>query len=368
MNKNVERSTAPGPHSLDLRNGGWVILLAVVLAGIALGLRVNDLVAARGSRAVGDGRNPDTYGFDLSECLVRPELIVGAGMPKDGLPVLDHPPTITPARADDINRHERGKFLVPGDRVIGVSIGGQARAYPLRILNWHEVVNDTLGGVPIMVTYHPLCDSVVVFDRRVNGETLNFGISGLLYNSNALYYDRRPAGQGESLWSQLQQRAVAGPAAARRLTLEVVPASLVRWADWRALHPQTDVLARDAAFKKLYQRDPYRSYYGSDVLRFPVDPLPSTAEFALKTRVVTVRCGGETRVYPLPAIAAKADSGGTWRVEQAGVPIRFTYRRNPPTVFVEAGEPGARLRVIYAFWFAWYASCPQEASLIESDH
>ena len=113
-----------------------------------------------------------------------------------------------------------GRFLVPGDLVIGLSLHGEARAYPLEILALHEVCNDTLGGEPILVTYQPLCDSAVVFERRVDGHTREFGVSGLLYNSNLLMYDRHPEQpQDESLWSQLQFRALAGPAAAQHATL-----------------------------------------------------------------------------------------------------------------------------------------------------
>ena len=103
------------------------------------------------------------------------------------------------------------------------------RAYPLRVLVWHEVVNDTVSGLPILVTYNPLSEGIAVFDRRVAGRTLSFGVSGLLYQSNLLMYDRDGTRGAESLWSQLQARAVSGPAAGAGQTLELVPFALARW-------------------------------------------------------------------------------------------------------------------------------------------
>ena len=111
-----------------------------------------------------------------------------------------------------INKAQRGKFLVPRDDVIGVVVNGQARAYPVRFMIWHEIVNDTLGGVPIAVTYNFLTDSVAVFERTIGDEVHTFGESGLVYRSNLVLYDRRPGQRGESLWSQMGERAIAGPA------------------------------------------------------------------------------------------------------------------------------------------------------------
>ena len=107
--------------------------------------------------------------------------------------------------------------------------GGIARAYPLRLLNWHEVINDTLGGQPVAITYSPLCDSSVGFRRMVADKVQEFGVSGLLLNSNLIMYNRQSGAADESLWSQLQCRAIAGPAAASQQTLEVLPIAVVSW-------------------------------------------------------------------------------------------------------------------------------------------
>jgi hypothetical protein len=357
---------------------------------------MHDMLAGHGDRAVGDGKDPTTYGFDLSNSLVPLTGIAASGLPRDGLPVLDFPQLLTPAQADSLNRTPHYKYLVPGDRVIGVALGGRARAYPISVMNWHEVVNDTLDGRPIVVTYSPLCDASVVFDRRLPlpvkapsgddprapGESLSarmasrrslgaevapdttalFSFSGLLYNSNLVIYDRRKDHHGESLWSQLQARAIAGPGSDDGRRLQVLPCVVARWTDWRETYPETTVLKPELSRRERYQRDPYVHDYGSDLLRFPVEPLPPQGTPGYKTPCVIVGVDHRYAVYPLSLIAGKAGGGGIWETRQGEQPLRFTFRDRPPTVWVDA--PGdADAEVIYSFWYAWYACRPQESSL-----
>jgi hypothetical protein len=344
-------------------------LLALVFVLLAAGWQVVQLVRTMPRGRIGDGTHVETYGFDLSTCLVPTETLVAGGIPKDGIPVLDFPAVtpgseaIVPARGG-----HRGKFLVSSDRVIGVVRNGRARAYPLRMLAWHEVVNDTLGGKPILVTYSPLGDAAVVFDRRVPGlasagpgrkRPLEFGVSGLLYNSNLLMYDRRDSVAEESLWSQLQFRAIAGPAAARGARLTVIPCDLVHWSDWIARHPETSVLKPDPAVARRYERDPYGSYYGNDLLRFPVKPLPADRFLPKKTPTLIVGVGDVWRVFPLPALAARADSNGQSRGFVGRSTVRFTYRDDPPAAWVERERGDPITSVCHAFWFAWYSMRPE---------
>src|SRR5215471_9732793 len=168
------------------------------------------------------------YAFDLSRHIVPPEEIIGGGPPKDGIPAILNPKFVRPQEAH---------FLADDDQVIGVARGGEAKAYPLRIMNWHEVVDDSVGGEPLAVTYCPLTASAVVFDRQIHGREVVFGVSGLLYQSNLLMYDRAT----ESLWSQLGGQSVAGSMASTGLAS--VPSELTTWRHWRALHPDTLVLS-----------------------------------------------------------------------------------------------------------------------------
>jgi hypothetical protein len=179
-----------------------------------------------------------------------------------------------------LNANPRRQFIAGGDAVVGVVIAGQARAYPVRFLFWHEIVNDELGGVPIAVTFSPLCDSVVVFDRRVEGRVMRFGYSGLLSNSNLVMYDRQERESDQSLWSQLRFRAIAGPLAGR--PLDVLPMWHGKWSEWAASHADTTVWAGEAAMKDQYKgggifgvgSHPLRSYFDKGELRYPVQPVP----------------------------------------------------------------------------------------------
>jgi hypothetical protein len=324
------------------------VLAAVAFAAAVFAVRSAHLLSQR-RHAVGDGRHVESYGFELTPLLVARDLLVASGMPKDGLPALDDPPTWSAARTDTGGR---GSVLLAADPVIGVEIAGQARAYPLRMLVWHEVVNDTLAGVPVLVTYNPLCDSAVVCRRVVNGRRLSFGVSGLLYNSNLVMYDR--GGARASLWSQLQFRAIAGPAAAVGDALEVLPMAVTTWEQWRRLHPATTVLAPDPRMAEQYRRDPYTSYFGSDELRFPTLPLPD-ARLPNKTPVVAVRIAGGWHAFPIPVLLERCRAAGRWRLQVGGVELEFAALPGHRARVTVADAQGQALPAIYASWFAWGA-------------
>ena len=264
------RSSDPVKVPAIIRSGWWVALAAAVC----------DVDCGRGAcrsplRPAGGGsRGAD---FDLADTTVPRKYIVRA-MNRDGVRALVAPAMVDATEVDRFNREERGKMLVPDDRVIGIEISGDARAYPLRLMRWHEVVNDVVGGEPIAVTYSPLCDSVAVFSREVDGEVeIELGVSGLLYNSNTLLYDRRSGPPATPLWVQLDGRPVAGPAPGHPSAAGATSRS--PWTTWEhpgghAFPATTAVLAPLPEMKRLYKRDPYHSYFGSDLLRFPVEPLP----------------------------------------------------------------------------------------------
>jgi len=185
------------------------------------------------------------YAFDLSRHIVPPDEIIGGGPPKDGIPALTNPKFVRAQEAD---------FLADNDQVVGLAQGGEAKAYPLRIMDWHEIVDDKVGGEPLAVTYCPLTASPVVFDRRIHGREVVFGVSGLLYQSNLLMYDRTT----ESLWSQLGGgQSVAGSMA--RTGPASVPSELTTWRRWRALHPDTLVVLWTREFRATTRVIPTRT-------------------------------------------------------------------------------------------------------------
>lgn len=346
-------------------SGGWALALGAALSlAVAAWILLATLSDPSG-QPLGDGVHVESYGFDLENLEVpRDEIVIGSRH-KDYIRALVDPESVPAASVPALNSARRGKFLVGSDRVICVTVGEQSRAYPIRFVRWHEIVNDTLGGVPIAVTYHYLCDSVMVFDRRVAGETRVFGASGLLYNSNLLLYDRRPGARGESLWFQMTGRAASGPAAAAGLALKVLPCEVLPWSMWNLEHEKGTLMKPPSRLvhKKLYKMVPASGYFGHDDLMFPVKPMPPEGEKvpAKKARVVVVRIGNNNGVvYPLSRIAARADQAGRLTLIQDGVEIAFEYHRGPDTVRVRPGRTSKRVEVFHAAWFAWHAFHPED--------
>jgi len=184
-------------------------------------------------------------GPGLPRPLVNPAHIIGGGPPPDGIPAISHPRFL---------RAEQVSFLSASEPVLALQIGADARAYPVEILIWHEIVNDTVGRVPVAVTYCPLCNSAVAYGRRVAGRVLSFGTSGRLYNSNLVMYDR----QTQSLWVQFTGQAIAGVLTAHQL--HAYPMQTVSWGAWRAGHPHGWVLSRDTGYTRPYGANPYPGY------------------------------------------------------------------------------------------------------------
>ena len=331
-----------------IRSGWWVAPAAAVVTLIVGAV----LVAPLFNQTSGGAQGAD---FDLADATVPRQYIVRA-MNRDGVRALVTPAMTDATEVDRFNREERGKMLVPDDRVIGVEISGDARAYPLRLMRWHEVVNDVVGGESIAVTYCPLSDSVSVFSREVDGVEVELGVSGLLYNSNTLLYDRRSGPPDTPLWIQLDGRQVAGPAPDTQPRLALRRTILTTWGHWRAGHPDTGVLAPLPDMKTLYKRDPYHSYFGSDILRFPVDPLPPAGGLLLKDRLIIVTIDGEDTAISLPALAAAAGTrSGSLELTVQGLALRIGFDVDLGVATVEPlGEPNRLTAIRYAFWFAWF--------------
>ncbi len=347
------RDEAPPERLLTFKSGGWVILLAAVLVLAAVAWLAWPVLT--GGRAVGDREHVESYGFTLTPMTVPRATLVAANMPKDGMHPLEGFRVLTAEETDAFDGSRGGKYLVSGDWVIGVVAGGEARAYPLRVLNWHEIANDTLGGRPIAVTWSPLTYGVAVFDREIAGETLEFGVSGLLWNSNLVMYDRRADADDESLWDQILGRAVAGPAAAEGKSLAVLPCSLVTWDEWRHLHPDTTVPAPEPDLVKAYARNPYGPYYQTGKLRFPVAPLPpGTGETVPMEPVLAVFDEGRRIEIPLEtAIDATRVAVDLMGDEGAA---RFIFRDAEDGVAVAlAPDVASPPPTMFAFGFAWYA-------------
>lgn len=226
---------------------------------------------------------------DFSRHTVALSEIVSGGPPKDGIPAIDQP-KFEPVRTAN-------RWLDDREPVVVVSLNGEAKAYPLQILMWHEIANDVVGGIPVAVTFCPLCNTALTFDRRVGDRLLDFGTTGRLRHSDLVMYDR----QTESWWQQAIGEAIVGEYAGTRL--EFVSSPLVSWKAFKEAHPDGSVLSRDTGFRRAYGENPYLRYddlrgrpYGRFFQR------PADDRLAAMERVVAIDLEGEPVAYPFSAL------------------------------------------------------------------
>ncbi len=313
---------------------------------------------------------------------IRIEEIVWGGVKKDGIPALTNPPRIPAEEAD---------YLTPGELVFGVEIAGDARAYPLRILDWHEMFNDVIGGVPVSLAYCTLCGSGILFDGRVPGrrKPFVFGSSGLLYRSNKLMYDT----ETESLWNQFTGRPVVGALTGSDIRLKMLPVVIASWADWKADHPDTTVLSLDTGYERDYRPgQPYGSYFASPELMFPV--VVRDRRLDPKDRIFVLREGEDEMAWAVSLFTASPvlhDRVGALPVVLVGAPETETVRAfhsggrtfrpgdDPKTLLTDEGAwtvgedaltgPGgetlARLPGHVAYWFAWQSYMGDRPARVE---
>ncbi len=357
--------------SLTFRSGGWVIALAGVLVLLILVWAFAGIFT--GHRPKGDGQSVNTYGFDLSNLQTNGGAFVASGNPRDFLRSLDQPKVLPGHEMLAYNAKLRSKYVVTADRVIGVEINGKSRAYPLNVMNVHEVVNDELAGVPIAVTFSPLCDSAIVFDRRINGEPLQFGVSGLLLDSNLVMHDKQPdvvtdgvtssqqstqiaTVSASSLWSQMAGKAIAGPALGKTLT-QIPNVNVCTWKHWLAAHPTTEVILPDPQDEQRMKSFSYSRYLLSPRIDFPIgrkaDTKTRTSQLPDKMPVIAITAGGETRVVTLRE-AADRGADAPWNFDVGGVPIVVASQKDPASVLVGSSD-GTPIQVTPCLWFVWQA-------------
>jgi len=325
-----------------------VIVLAVLMAAALIAWAL--LGVMRGHRPQGDGRSVKSYGFDMAGLRTEDATLVASGNPRDFLESLDDPAVMPGHEMQRWNETHRSKFVVSGDRVIGVVVNGKARAYPLSVMQVHEVVNDTVAGVPVAVTFSPLCDAAMAFDRRVAGVERRFGVSGLLLDNNLVMYDRGPA---PSLWSQMGAGAIAGPAAVQGLRLQPLPGvQTCTWKHWLAAHPDTDVAMPGSEDQRRMKAISYSRYLLNPRLDFPVARWSETG-MAAKTPVIVVR-RGEAWKEILLADAAK----GMPPFELGDATIEVDAQEQPASVLFRARD-GSPLLVTPCLHFARMAFSPQ---------
>lgn len=294
-----------------------------------------------------DDRNPEFLSagpgqppFDITKRSVPKEAILEGGPPKDGIPALDRPQFVTATAA--------AAFLKDKDPVIGVYRNDQAKAYPLKIMIWHELVNDEIAGQAAAVSYCPLNGAAEVYNPVIGGRRFTFGVTGKLYNSTVVLYDR----QTQSLWSQIKKEAIAGPSTGMKL--EVVPSVATIWRNWKTCHPETLVLAPNTGFDRDYNQNPYAAYDASDEPMFPV-PKNVKSKLRNKERVLGLEINGVAKAYPFSKLKKKKIP---FEEEVGGEKIRVHFDSKTKTASITDLQ-GQLLPAVTIFWFAWQAFHPK---------
>jgi len=232
------------------------------------------------------------FSTDFSRHTIPYSDVLSGGPPKDGIPAIDSPTFISVKEADE--------YLLGLEPVIFFKIGEDARAYPLQVLTWHEIVNDVVDGRPVSITFCPLCNTAIAFDGTFDGQELDFGTTGRLRFSNLIMYDR----QSETWWQQATGEGIAGEYAGEQLTF--LPASIIGWEEFKENFPDGKVLSRETGFNRDYGRNPYAGYDNINnspfLFRGPETPgvLPAMA------RVLTVELEDEAVAYPYELLQEQA--------------------------------------------------------------
>ncbi len=275
------------------------------------------------------------------------EEIIGGGPPKDGIPSIDNPKFVSVSEAD---------YLSDNDPGMVVDIDGVQRFYPYQILVWHEVVNDTINGRRVLVTYCPLCFSGIVYDPTVDGEQVEFGTSGKLWESNLVMYDRKT----DSYWSQILGEAIVGEKTGTKL--KVLPSDLAKFGDWKKQYPAGQVLSRETGATRTYGTDPYGDYYSNNDIFFPVSKTDERLD--PKEFIFGIVTDTEEKAYPI----AQLKKAGEVEDTVAGRTFVFKFESDIDAVRVfekKADGKLERFNPINGYWFSWIAAYP-ESKLYES--
>lgn len=267
--------------------------------------------------------------------------IIGGGPPKDGIPSIDDPKFLSISGAEEFFND-----LEPG---IAIEVDGINRFYPFQILVWHEIVNDTFNNKRVLVTYCPLCLSGIVFDPLVEGERVEFGTSGKLWNSNLVMYDRKT----DSLWSQILGEAIVGEMTGTQL--KVLPSDQIRFGEWKELHPDGQVLSRDTGAARFYGQDPYGDYYTSSDIYFPVGEKDNRLDE--KDFILGIVINGKAKAYLPEAIKQKGEIEDTF--ENKTIMVKYEENIDAVRIFEKKSDGTLeRINPFPNFWFSWVAVHP----------
>ncbi len=268
------------------------------------------------------------------------DLIQGCFGGKDCIPSIDKP------KFEDAKT--ASSWLSDNDLVFALSYKGVNRVYPQRILNWHEIVNDTIAGDPIAITFCPLCGSSVAFERKVDRVTTELGVSGKLHNSDLVMYDRYEG----NLWQQITGEGIVGPAARRNEKLRPIVMATTTWGEWKKEHPESEVLSRDTGQARDYDQYPYGTYEQDDEIYFGVKDL--NRQLQIKTVVYGIELDGKSKAYPESAF----EKNKVIEDKIGSIPIKLEKKQSGEIDILNL-QTNEKIVPIRLFWFAWAAFHPE---------
>jgi len=281
---------------------------------------------------VSSDMKPVEENLPIPDPIVPLNEIVAGGPPKDGIPSIDDPKFYAVAEANE----------EVDDTTMGMLVknGKDVKFYPYNILTWHEIVNDTVGGKPLAVTFCPLCGTGIVFERKFDGVTHDFGTSGKLYESNLVMYDR----QTESYWSQVLGKAIVGRYTGKELLLH--PSSILTYGEAKAEHPTMKVLTRETGHVRDYGLNPYQGYEDNDLIIFPVKN--SSAKLPSKTIIYAIEVDGQAKAYEIQKLYDAVNVEDT--VNGVKILIKVSDDKE---ITVTRADTGERIVGYVAMWFSW---------------
>tara|TARA_X000000368_G_scaffold410997_1_gene395259 strand:- start:32 stop:1102 length:1071 start_codon:yes stop_codon:yes gene_type:complete len=345
---------------LTFRGGGWVLVLLLVVVLSIIAWAVAPAFLRLSHKAPGDGQTVSSYLFEMDSIAVPEKTLVPAMRNRDMSPVLSQPDILSPNELANYNKSRRDKYIVSKDLVVGVEIGGETRAYPLHVLNVHEIVNDTLGGTPISVYWNWPSGNIEVFERMIDEKEVNFKISGLSGNGTMLLYPEKPTVGGEQLFSPILGSSITGP----NIPLRHIPHEVVHFSNWIAKHPETTAISPIKYYKKRYRKGDPRVYFLNDTIYFPAEPMPADTLHP-KTQVIAIETNSGFDVYSVPELDSLANEFGEVQIRINGNEA-IIRTGNGPLWATAHTTNGELLRSHKSLWFSWHANHPDSRLMLLS--
>jgi hypothetical protein len=336
------------PIRLTFRGGGWVLVMTGIVLIAIVSWAVAPAIFRLSNMPPGDNQTIESYAFDLSNLQIDRELVVPSMRHRNMSPVVTNPTILTPEDIAQRNNSKRDPLVVSKDLVVGVEIRGQSRAYPLHFLHVHEIVNDTLGEIPIAIVWHWPSGHLAVFERE---QDAYFANSGITANGGMLFYALQETVGSEQLYASMLEQSVTGT----HDELTSVPHDVVSWKQWISEHPNTTALGPDMQLKKRYRKASPELYFRTEKIYFPTSPMPSS-EINPKTPVIVVHVGGIDKVYSIPALLDAAGNDGQY-YDQENM-LTFKVQENPLSASVRT-TLDKQVDSTRALWFAWFANHPE---------